>query len=202
MKTALIILDIDQTLIDSYDFNIYIELLKEGKKFNNPNFICKKENVVIWERKGLNLFLNYLDKNFKYIGIWTNGSKYWLNFIINNILLKYLKRDRFILLFSINRSICKIVNVNNKNHYNIYIKDLNTVWYIFSKLKACISNKNTLLIDDNFHNCNFNKNNSLPIRKFDILNNYKTDFNDTINLLEYLKKSNNFNKTLRDIYNN
>ena len=201
MKNALIILDIDQTLIDSYDLETYRILLNKENTFIKPSFLCKRNNVVIWEREGLNIFFKYLDNNFKYIGIWTNGTQYWLNFVFDNILSKYLKKDRFILLFSIDKSINKIVSINNKNYYNMFIKDLNTIWHMFSKLNIDISNKNTLLIDDNFHNCYFNKNNSIPIRKFDILNNNKDNFNDTIKLLDYLKKSDNFSRTLYNMYN-
>ena len=45
-----------------------------------------------------------------------------------------------------------------------------------------ITNKNTLLIDDNFYNCDYNKFNSIPIRKFSIVENSNENFDETIQL--------------------
>ena len=91
-----IILDIDNTLIDSLDiisYNRVKDLVKIPDHIGNGMFI--------WERPYLGNFLNYLDKNIKYISIWTNANKEWLHFILHTVLSKYLKPERFSLLLNI-----------------------------------------------------------------------------------------------------
>ena len=185
MKNSLIILDIDQTLIDSCDYYFYLINLKN--KNNNKYFISKKNNVVIWERNGFENFFNYLSNYFKYIGIWTNGTNFWLNFIFDNIITKYLDKKRFIILFSIDNSTYKVIKNNNKIHSYAYIKELDLLWYYFKVKDIDITYKNTLLIDDNFYNCDYNKYNSIPIRKFSIIENNYENFNKKKQLLNYLK---------------
>lgn len=200
MKKSLIILDIDQTLIDSCDYDYYKKNLTKNKN-NLSCFISKENNIVIWERDGLQSFLNYLSNNFKYIGIWTNGTNFWLNFILDNIITKYLNKNRFIILFSIEKSSYKIIKNNNKIQSYAYVKDLDLIWYYFKLKNINITNKNTLLIDDNFYNCDYNKFNSIPIRKYSFIDNSGYNFDETIQLLEHIKTSNNYNKSLKKIYN-
>lgn len=190
MKNLHVILDIDQTLIDSIPNNLI-----KGLNLRVPQYYCSENNLAIWTRKNLDKFLNYLDKNVKYISIWTNGSRGWLNYIVDNILNKYINRRRFKYLLS-NESSDYIMYENN----HLLIKDLNKL-----ANKQLIDLKNTILIDDNYHNCILNKNNTIPLKKFNIkLENTELKRGDAflyiIQVLEILKKSNNIAETLRKVY--
>ena len=196
MKDSLIILDIDQTLIDSLSLDEYITLKKRRMLKKEPSIIDQRIDVAIWEKSSLKFFLNFLDKNFKYLGIWTNGTDFWLKYILKNVLTKYLPKERFIVLFSINKSDKKIKTIDNYNYLS-YVKDLKKVW-----VNEKFNSKNTLLIDDNFDNCYYNLYNTLPIKKYSAINNQNNSFSTTIKILQNLKLSNNFNDTLRKVYLN
>ena len=45
-----------------------------------------------------------------------------------------------------------------------------------------------------------NKNNSLPIKRFSIINSPNENFEKTINIIEGVKKSNNYNYILNKVY--
>ena len=95
-----IILDIDQTLVDNMSMNEYEN---NKNKLRKPDFM--KETMCIWTRPHLKEFIEFLDKNVKYISIWTNGSFSWLYYVLTTILSKYLPKKRFLLLLSIEYSI-------------------------------------------------------------------------------------------------
>lgn len=196
MTNNLIILDIDQTLIDSLSINEYITLKKKGILKREPNIIDTGIDVAIWEKSSLKFFLNFLDKNFKYLGIWTNGTNFWLKYILKNVIMKYLPKERFSVLFSIDKSDKKI-KTENGYKYITYVKDLRKVW-----VNKKFNFRNTLLIDDNFDNCYFNLYNSLPIKKYSAVTNQNNNFSTTIKILQNLKLSNDFNDTLRKVYLN
>ena len=88
-----IILDIDQTLVDNMSM---FEYESNKDKLRKPDFI--KESMCIWTRPNLREFLDFLNKNIKYISIWTNGSFSWLYYVLTTILTKYLHKKRFLLL--------------------------------------------------------------------------------------------------------
>ena len=88
MNNLHVILDIDQTMIDSMPFHSY---LKNAGNMPKPDFI--ENDHAIWMRPGLPEFLKYLDKNVKYISIWTNGSDGWLNHVLNNIITIEKQRE-------------------------------------------------------------------------------------------------------------
>lgn len=190
-----IILDIDQTLIDSMDRNNYIKM---SDSLRDPNYYCSENNLVIWRRDNLEKFLNYLDKNVKYISIWTNGTKGWLHYILNNILYRYINPKRFKWLLSRDSS-----NEIIYNNSPILIKDLSKI--IKLQNNKYLTTKNTVLIDDNLHNCLLNKNNTIPIKKFVIELEKKNPkrgeaFNFIIEILQILKKSNDVSLTLNNVY--
>jgi hypothetical protein len=88
------------------------------------------------------------------------------------------------------------------------LKKLETIWNNLPK-RFNIDEKNTLLIDDNYDNCVYNRSNSLPARKFVILKetpnqNSKDDkfLKNIMFILSELKNSQNFNKTLDKVYGN
>jgi hypothetical protein len=114
-------------------------------------------------------------------------------------------------MYSINRSIPYNISRNiGAYQYNqtIHLKKLETIWNNLPK-RFNIDEKNTLLIDDNYDNCVYNRSNSLPARKFVILKetpnqNSKDDrfLKNIMFILSELKNSQNFNKTLDKVYGN
>jgi hypothetical protein len=191
-----IILDIDQTLIDnmsSYEYE------KNKDKLRKPDFI--KESMCIWTRPHLKEFIEFLDKNVKYISIWTNGTFSWLYYVLTTILSKYLPKKRFLLLLSVDYSIKETITMNGMTSM-IPIKNIESIIKRFSNNN--ISLYNTVLIDDNYHNCFHNKYNTIPIKKYYALEEIKgTRNNDLmfiIQIINELKKSKNVQKTLKGVY--
>ena len=191
-----IILDIDQTLVDNMSMSEY-ESNKD--KLRKPDFI--KESMCIWTRPNLREFLDFLDKNIKYISIWTNGSFSWLYYVLTTILTKYLPKKRFLLLLSVDYSIKQQIT-NNGMTAIIPIKNIGEMIKRFPNNN--ISLYNTVLIDDNYHNCIFNRNNTIPIKKYYALEEVKgirnNDLIFIIQIIMELKKSKNVQKTLKGVY--
>jgi len=191
MSELHVILDIDQTMIDNMSMSDYN---KHKLNLRKPDLIDK--DMCIWMRPNLVDFLKFLDKNVKYISIWTNGSTSWLFFVVKNIISKHIPHNRFHLLLSIEHSTPFVVD-NVKMH----IKDTNNILQKFLHKK--ISLKNTLLIDDNYFNCIYNKFNSLPIKKYFIMHEEKckNDLQFIKQIITVLKRSNDVSKTLKNVYN-
>ena len=191
-----IILDIDQTLVDNMSMNEYEN---NKNKLRKPDFM--KETMCIWTRPHLKEFIEFLDKNVKYISIWTNGSFSWLYYVLTTILSKYLPKKRFLLLLSIEYSIKQEIT-NNGMISMIPIKNIGEMIKRFPNNN--ISLYNTVLIDDNYHNCIFNRNNTIPIKKYYALEEMKgTRNNDLMFIIQIiieLKKSKNVQKTLNGVY--
>ena len=191
-----IILDIDQTLIDNMSLYEY-ETNKD--KLRKPDFI--KESMCIWTRPNLKEFLDFLDKNVKYISIWTNGTFSWLYYVLTTILTKYLRKKRFLLLLSVDYSIKQSIQMNG-------ITSIIPIKYIDKMINRFPNNNislhNTVLIDDNYHNCIFNRNNTIPIKKYyaieEINGIRNNDLMFIIQIIIELKKSKNVQKTLKGVY--
>jgi len=189
-----IIIDIDQTMIDSMS---RLEYLRFKDRIRKPDFFNESMDTCIWIRPNLPNFLKFLDKNVKNISIWTNGNREWLNFVTEYIISKIIPKNRFTLLLSIEYS--SKVKINNKDFsMEIFIKDINKIINNFPN--SNLSLKNTILIDDNFFNCFFNKNNSIPIKKFFILDDEKNSLFGVQQIIQELKKSKNVEDTLKKVY--
>jgi len=192
-----IILDIDQTLVDNMSMNEY-ENNKD--KLRRPDFI--KETMCIWIRPHLKEFLEFLNKNVKYISIWTNGSFSWLYYVLTTILSKYIHKKRFLLSLSVEYSIKQEIT-NNGMTSIIPIKNIGEMIKRFPNNNTSLLN--TVLIDDNYWNCVFNKYNTIPIKKYYALEEIKGTRNNDLLFIKQiileLKKSKNIPKTLKGVYN-
>jgi hypothetical protein len=191
-----IILDIDQTLVDNmslYEYNKNIDKLRK------PDFV--KESMYIWVRPNLKEFIEFLDKNVKYISIWTNGTFSWLYYVLTTILSKYISKKRFLLLLSVEYSIKKEITMNGMTSL-IPIKNIGEMIIRFPNNN--ISLYNTVLIDDNYYNCIHNRNNTIPIKKYYALEEIKGTRNNDLLFIKQiiieLKKSKNVQKTLKAVY--
>ncbi len=186
-----IILDIDQTMVDSMSkFNYQ----KMKDKIRPPDFV--ENDICIWMRPDLPEFLDFLKGNVKYISIWTNGSSGWLFHIVRNIISKFIPINRIHLLLSIEHSTPMIIDNNQ-----VYIKEIEKILKKFKRNDINLGN--TILIDDNYLNCLYNKYNSLPIKKFLIAKESeikRKDLDFTKKLIILIKKTNNVSNTLQNVY--
>ena len=191
-----LILDIDNTLIDTLPKNKYMELLNNGEIKRKPDHHI--DGMVVWERTGLKNFMNFLDKNIEYLGIWTNGNNFWMNFVIGKILSKYISPNRFILKYSIQKSSSEILNEKDSNGNNYQIK------VFIKKLENVFNSKfnetNTLLLDDYLYNCIYNKFNSLPIKKFLITKGEDKGLDKAMIILKNLRRCKNIKNSLEKVY--
>lgn len=191
MSDLHIILDIDQTMIDSMSSFDYQKI---KNNIRPPDYI--ENNICIWMRPNLPDFLIFLKNNVKYISIWTNGSSGWLFHIVKNVISKFIPIDRIHLLLSIEHSTPMIID-NNR----VYIKEIEKALNKFKRKE--INLKNTILIDDNYLNCLYNKYNSIPIKKFLIAKESsikKNDLEFTKRIIVLIKKTSDVSNTLQNVY--
>jgi hypothetical protein len=195
----LLILDIDNTLIDTLHKSDYLEYQKKGLIRRPPDHVV--EEMVVWERTNLKDFMNFLDEKIEYLGIWTNGNNFWLNFVITNILSKYISPSRFIIKYSIDKSTSHLLQERDKNGNNyqikVFIKKLEDIF--LSEMQ--FNKDNTLLLDDNLYNCFYNKYNSLPIKKFLIVNGEDSGLIKVMSILKNLRRCKSINNSLIKVYN-
>lgn len=131
------LLDLDQTLIsaeaaEEYDFK---KNQKKSKKFTYHDM---DGYYIVFERPGLQPFLDYLFENFN-VSIWTAASKDYALFILKKIVLAG-KKDRKVdyIFFSYHCDVSK-----HKKHGS---KDLTMLWDEY-KIPG-YTKENTIILDD------------------------------------------------------
>jgi hypothetical protein len=132
---------------------------------------------VIFERPGLQKFLDFLFENFN-VSVWSAASKDYVAFIVENILLHPKKHKSSIprkldyVLFSYH---CKYSTKVCKQG----IKSLDILWSKF-KLPGFAKN-NTIIVDDLDKVKKINKGNCLNVKEFNVIYDKTTDedVNDT-----------------------
>ena len=133
-----VLLDLDQTIIsgeatDEYDISKYKDKMK---KFDYGNM---EGYYIIFERPGLQKFLDYLFANFN-VSVWTAASKDYALFIIENMILKnHPKRKLDYILFSYHCDLSEKVKGGSKN-----LEMLSDVYQLPGYTK-----ENTIIVDDN-----------------------------------------------------
>lgn len=135
MKVNLI-LDLDQTLIsaeaeEDYDFK------KHKEKAKNFDFEDMQGYYIVFERPGLQKFLDHIFKNFN-VSVWTAASKDYALFIIEKIVLAKQDRDLDYIFFSYHCDISK----KKKNG----TKDLSMFWDEYDM--EGYNKNNTVILDD------------------------------------------------------
>jgi len=145
-KKINICLDLDQTLIwagndQEYMPDEYPELKKKAnaEPFGKDNIFKMDKEYTIFERPGLQDFLDFLFDNFN-VSVWTAASKDYALFVIKNILYKENQEARKLdwIFFSYH---CDISIQEKKG-----TKDLSLLWNTY-KLDG-FSENNTFIIDD------------------------------------------------------
>lgn len=188
-KRGLVILDIDNTLIDTKI------ILKEQKdKYPKPSVVLSKKEtnmlldaplaekyvILIYKRPYLAAFLKFIFAHF-HVAIWTAALENWMNVIINRFFKPYKNK----ILFRWHREHSNTTNIIQPT------KPLFNVFNEFKKYK--FNTYNTLFIDDNVNTTEY-KLSHLQISKYIIENNKNDDSLKIItNLLRKQVKKNIFN---------
>lgn len=196
-----IIIDLDNTLLHSFEDNFQLELLSYNNYENKYNFKIKEKKFIIYTRPFTKKFLKYCFKNCN-VGFWTAGNIQYCKLVINYLLDKSQKQKSIFILarkknnkeytvfldIKTQKSI-KTRKINNKitkplnNVYQKYnIDPKNTVILDNNPLVLQINKKNTIVINDYFYNLHKKDTSLLIIIKWlNIINNY--NYND-IRLIE------------------
>jgi TFIIF-interacting CTD phosphatase-like protein len=189
-----IILDFDQTLISTQPTEDRKLFTKDNKKkMENFKMYNMEDYYIVFERPGLQKFLNYLFENFN-VSIWTAASKDYALFILDKIIIGgHTNRKIDYFLFSYHRDISKNLSETGGT------KDLNILWDHLGF--EGYSKDNTIIIDDYDDVYNVQKNNCIFIPPFEFFDDNSE--NDTVLLtikeqLETLKQ-NNVDKIVNDI---
>jgi len=137
-----VILDLDQTVIsgESYDELDAMNQEELEVKLTQHKHSDMKGYYKIFERPGLQEFLDYLFANFT-VSVWTAASKEYALFIIKHIIIAGKKKKRVLdyILFAHH---CE----QSQDKYES-IKNLCMLWKTY-KLKG-YRKRNTMIIDDN-----------------------------------------------------
>lgn len=142
-KRIRIFLDLDQTVISAEDEKEYDKNnpkdAEKGKKFRY--FELKEDGKVIYtifERPGLQKFLDYLFANFN-VSVWTAASQSYALFIIDKIILAGKKNRQLDWIF-----FSKHCDWSKKLKHGT--KDLTMLWDVYKE--SDYNKDNTIIIDD------------------------------------------------------
>jgi NLI interacting factor-like phosphatase len=190
-KKANILLDLDHTLISAEATEEY-DISKNKEKAKKFTFHDMDGYYIVFERPGLQKFLDYLFDNFN-VSVWTAASKDYALFVIEKIVLAG-KENRHIdyVFFSYHCDISKNKKKTSKN--------LKMLWEEY-KLPGYNEN-NTLILDDYKEDVyDPQKENCILAKPFEFTK-INTPDDDTflLDLIEKLKKmSENVRTTVKEI---
>jgi TFIIF-interacting CTD phosphatase-like protein len=148
------LLDIDMTLIsaeptEEFDFK---KNKKKSEKFSTENM---EDYYIVFERPGLQEFLDYVFKNF-YVSVFTAASCAYALFIVEKIILKDKSRKLEYIFFDYH---CRI----SEHKYDAQ-KSLRLFWEEFRL--PTFNPGNTFLIDDYCHNKETQPCNCIQVKEF------------------------------------
>jgi TFIIF-interacting CTD phosphatase-like protein len=136
-KKLNVVLDLDQTLICAEELKNF-DVKKHKQKMRQYRYEIFENLYVIFERPGLQNFLDYLFSKYN-VAVWTAASKDYALFVINNFILNKEGRKLDFIFYSHH---CELSTKIKKG-----LKSLEMLWDVF-KLKRYKSS-NTVIIDDN-----------------------------------------------------
>ena len=137
-KKLNIILDLDQTLISAEEVD-KLPLMENDKKVKKFRLVEMEGYYHIFERPGLQNFLDFVFKNFN-VTVWTAGDQAYGLFIIDKIVLANKPERKLDYAFFLYH--CEMSEKHKRG-----IKDLDLLWDIFA-LEG-YNNHNTFIVDDN-----------------------------------------------------
>ena len=152
-KPINVLLDLDNTIIYSIDQN---KFPKKKNHLHSMKYHKMDDDYYVFERPGLQPFLNWLFKNFN-VSVWSAASPEYVDFIVENI----IENDKRKLEYVLNSDNCE----ESQNVYgDKHIKNLKMLWDYYD-----IDNYdpyNTLIIDDLKMVCKIQPHNSIQIKSF------------------------------------
>ena len=139
IKKYNVLLDLDETLISAQEYSDFDMTKYQDKigKWKDKYYVLDDE-YIIFERPGLQEFLDFLFKHFN-VSVWTAASKSYALFVIEKMILAKKKNRKLEYIFF------DYHNHLSKKKYS-GPKHLHMLWYDF-KLKH-YNAKNTLILDD------------------------------------------------------
>jgi hypothetical protein len=198
-KPINVVLDLDNTLIYSHEYNKANDEIKSKYKCYEMD-----KDYLVCERPNLQSFLTWLFRNFN-VMVWSAASPDYVDFIVDKIVIGNRTERKIEYVF--NSEKCD----ESRKHYNDDLKNLNMLWdtYDFPGYGPF----NTLIVDDMGHVIKSQPRSGIRVRKFianekddnhgdndlnrvkgelkQILYRFKTDRNKTSNycLVEASKKT-------------
>lgn len=153
-KKLNVILDLDQTLICSEELKKF-DQKKHKQKMKNFKYEIFENLYIIFERPGLQAFLDYLFENFN-VSVWTAASKDYALFIVAKFILTNSKRKLDFVFYSHH---CDM-SIKLKRG----LKGLSIIWDVFGLKKY--NAQNTVIVDDNPSVIKNQKCNVIPVHPF------------------------------------
>jgi hypothetical protein len=199
-----LILDLDDTLINTFNFNFYNNKNIEINNGNDstisilhlPNFLG-----LVYIRPYLFEFLEYAFTNFN-ISIWTASTTIYCKEILKIILSDSQFSKAIVILARDNNN---YVDIKTNKIYkdvirnNIIQKPLDLLWND-KQLSEIFTKENTLIIDNNSQILIENPHNSLIIKEFTSKSTNDTSLHVLINWLKIIQNVPNITKINKDIY--
>jgi len=199
-----LILDLDDTLINTFNFNFYNNKNIEINNGNDstisilhlPNFLG-----LVYIRPYLFEFLEYAFTNFN-ISIWTASTTIYCKEILKIILSESQFSKAIVILARDNNN---YVDIKTNKIYkdvirnNIIQKPLDLLWND-KQLSEIFTKENTLIIDNNSQILIENPYNSLIIKEFTSKSTNDTSLHVLINWLKIIQNVPNITKINKDIY--
>ena len=180
-KIMNIVLDLDQTLISAEATEEY-DHKKNKDKAKLFDFHNMDNYYIVFERPGLQNFLDYLFENFN-VSVWTAASKNYAMFIIDKVLLKDKPNRKLNWVFFSEH--CDMSKKNTKNSKNLKI--------LWKEFKIDNMNKdNTIILDDYDEVYETQPNNCIFVPPFEFTDDKSENDNFLLDLQVYLD---NFNKS-------
>lgn len=156
MKHKLIVFDIDETLFTSIEPDEY----KYVKVKYDYSLTHGGTDFRAYRRPYLKEFMKFCEKNFEYIGIWTNADEMWMAKFIQNLIPDTK------LLFTYHREYSVRTMYNNRS---VKTKPLRKIFEKYGHLG--ITPMNTFIVEDSPENCIHNIDNYIPVPEFDVVRN-------------------------------
>jgi TFIIF-interacting CTD phosphatase-like protein len=173
-------LDLDNTLISSEPLCDF-----DSKKYKNKavkfDFHDMDDYYVVFERPGLQDFLDYVFDNFD-VSVWTAASREYGLFIIKNIILTKPNRKLQLYFFTYH---CDWSEKNNRGH-----KGLSLIWEDMEL--PGFTPENTIIIDDLSEIKEDQPCNAIHIKPFEFTNEGSQNDNELIEVqkkLEWIKNN-------------
>lgn len=186
MSKPNLFLDLDNTLLSA----VPIEEIKWTE--DNRKLACEfpfhnmEDYYLVFERPGLDEFLDFIFSNFN-VSVWSAASKDYVLFIVDKIIRKKPGRNLDYIMFSNHCDECK-------KHKRGSIKLLDFLWDKYNLGK--FTKENTFIIDDNDIVIKHNPFNSIHIKEFEFEDGKKCkDDRELVQIIPYMQK-------IKDDYSN